>query len=409
VTQVAITGIGVVGPAGVGVENFRRLLRGGVSAIAAVDRFSTEGLCCHKAAAVPPFPAKEFISPMKLRRMNLLSRYALTAAKLAVLDAGLEGFPQPGESVGVAMGTAFGPVQTSVDYMAEYVEKGAALAPPQLFAESVANAPGGHIAIELGLRGFNVTLTQRESSMMAAAMCAATQIAKGAASAALIGGVDELNEMIFSVLARIGALAHATGDASEASRPFDCRRNGVVLGEGGTVLVAETAEGARQRGARVYGTLSGFAIGRDTTASISDWGEGADQVAAVMKRALGDAAIEPGSVDAIWASANSSIRGDRVEARAIEHLFGRDIPPLVATKGYFGEYAAAGGHQLASALIALADQELPGSAGFGEAEPGIDLPIVRELRPARLRHILANSVSAGGGVISAVVSRVGDE
>lgn len=408
-TQVAISGIGVVGPTGLGVDNLRQLLRSGRTAIIDVDRFSTEGLGCSKAAVVPAFQAKEFIPGMKLRRMNLLSRYGLTAAKLAMLDAGLDSFPYQCESVGVAMGTAFGPVQTSVDYMREYVEKGAALASPQLFAESVANAPGSHIAIELGLRGFNLTMTQRESSMMAAAMYAASQIAKGGAMAALIGGVDELNEMIFSVLARVGALAHVAGDTGEASRPFDRRRNGIVLGEGGMVLVAEAADAAAQRGARVYATLSGFAIGRDTTASISDWGEGADQIASIMRRAIEDAAIEPQSIDAIWASANSSARGDRVEARAIRSLIGCHLPPVVATKGYFGEYAAAGGLHLASALIALFDQELPCSAGFDESEPGIDLPITRELRPTPLRHILVNSVSAGGGVISAVVSRVGHE
>src|SRR5206468_7138199 len=115
---------------------------------------------------------------------------------------------------GVAMGTAFGPVQTSVEYMQEYVEKGAALAPPQLFAESVANAPGSHVGIEFDLRGFNVTVTQRESSALAALMYAASQIAKGTVPAVIAGGVEEVNEIVFSVLDRLGALG-------ECSRPFD--------------------------------------------------------------------------------------------------------------------------------------------------------------------------------------------
>ena len=89
------------------------------------------------------------------------------------------------------------------------VEKGASLAPPQLFAESVANAPGSHIAIEWGLRGFNVTVTQRESSALAAAMHGASQIVKGAATAAVIGGVEEVTEMVFSVLDRLGSLGRA--------------------------------------------------------------------------------------------------------------------------------------------------------------------------------------------------------
>ena len=168
--RVPVTGIGIVAPGAIGVEAFRALLASGRSAIDTVDRWDTTGLSAHTAAVVRDLNAKQFIAPMKLRRMNMLSRFALSAAKMALDDCGTP----PPENTGVALGTGFGPVQTSVDYMQEYVAKGAALAPPQLFAESVANAPGSHIAIEHNLRGFNVTLTQRESSALAAAMhCAA--------------------------------------------------------------------------------------------------------------------------------------------------------------------------------------------------------------------------------------------
>src|SRR2546421_10487843 len=161
------------------------------TALPPIDRFDTAGLAVHNAALVRGFKPRDFIAPMKLRRMNQLSRLTVAAARLALGDRRL-----PVDS-GVAIGTAFGTVQTSVDYMQEYVEKGAALAPPQLFAESVANAPGSHVAIEHDLRGFNVTITQRESSALAAAMYACAQIAKGAAPAALIGGGDEVTEMGF--------------------------------------------------------------------------------------------------------------------------------------------------------------------------------------------------------------------
>src|SRR5688572_2274554 len=253
--RIPITGIGVIAPGGaIGLDAFRRLLDGG-TAVAPVERFDTTGLSAHTAALVRDFNPREFIPPMKMRRMNALSRLAVSAAKLAIDDCGAA----PGADTGVAIGTAFGPVQTSVEYLREYVEKGAALAPPQLFAESVANAPGSHIAIEWNLRGFNVTITQRESSALAAAMYAAAQLAKGSARAALIGGVEEANEMLFSVLDRLGALANE-------ARPFAPDRKGIVLGEGGAVLVA--GAGTRQP----YGWLSGFGIARDTSAPISDWG-----------------------------------------------------------------------------------------------------------------------------------------
>ncbi|MBV8518712.1 MAG: hypothetical protein JO197_15040 [Acidobacteria bacterium] len=391
--RIPVTGIGVIAPGAIGLDAFRRLLAEGRSAVADVERFDTTGLSAHKAALVNGFSPRDFIAPMKMRRMNALSRLGLAAAKLAIDDAGAA----PGQNTGVAIGTAFGPVQTSVEYMQDYVEKGAALAPPQLFAESVANAPGSHIAIEWNLRGFNLTTTQRESSVLAAAMYASSQLLKGTVDAALIGGVEEANEMLFSVLDRLGALAHANGAVlDEAARPFDRRRNGLVLGEGGCVLVAGNG-GTR----KPYAWLSGFGVARDTTASISDWGSDPSSVAAAMRAAIDDAELTPDDIDAVYASANGSRRGDDVEARAIELLFGARMPAVVATKGIFGEYAAGGALQLASAIVAIDEQRLHASVGSDES----DLAVNRSVRGAELRHVLVNAISAGGGIVCAVVSR----
>jgi 3-oxoacyl-[acyl-carrier-protein] synthase II len=385
--RVAITGIGVVAPGAIGIDAFRALLASGKSAIACVERFDTSGLSAHKAALVRDFKPRDFIAPLRMRRMNNLSRFAVSAARLALDDVAPAPSPAdrrrsggatlPAET-GVAVGSAFGPVQTSVDYMREYVEKGAALAPPQLFAESVANAPGSHVAIEWGFRGFNVTVTQRESSALAAAMYGASQVLKGSVRAAMIGGVEETTEMLFSVLDRIGALD-------------DRQRNGMAIGEGSAMLVAEAIEPAR------YGFLSGFGIARDVTASMSDWGDDPNAIVTAMRAAIDDAELTVNDIDAIYASANGAKRGDHVECLAIRQLFG-DIP-LVATKGYFGEYAAAGALQLVAALIALDEQTLHASCGF-ESEH-----FVRERRAMPLRNILVNSVSAGGGIVCAVVSR----
>ncbi len=392
-TRIPITGIGVIAPDAIGVDAFRALLAGGVTTMREIDRFDTAGLSAHKAALVRDFKARDFIAPMKMRRMNGLSRLGVAAAKLAIEDSGAA-LP---EQSGVTVGTAFGPVQTSVDYMQEYVDKGASLAPPQLFAESVANAPGSHVAIEWGLRGFNITITQRESSALAAAMMASTQLVKGTVPAALIGGVDDVNEMLFSVLDRIGALAHADAGVDEAARPFDRRRNGLALGEGAAMFVAGTAS------RKPYGWLSGFGIARDTTASISDWGTGADAVVTAMRAALDDAELPLEAIDAVYASANGSRRGDALEEAALGLLFGDRMPPIVATKGVFGEYAAGGALQLAAALLAVDEQKLHASVGYEEGS----LDVNRTTRDAEIRHVLVNSLSAGGGIVCAVISREG--
>ncbi|MBI2212852.1 MAG: hypothetical protein HYU52_04335 [Acidobacteria bacterium] len=401
-SRIAVTGIGVVAPGAIGVDAFRATLYAGVSCAVEIDRFDTSAMRSHRAALLRDFKAKDFIPMMKLRRMNNLSRMGLAAATMAIADARLEGAGFARPEVGVAIGTAFGPVQTSIEYLREYMEKGAALAPPQLFAESVANAPGSHVAIEHGFEGFNVTFTQRESSAMTALMFACGQMLKGTASAAICGGIDEMNELLYSVLDRIGALAHARNGEDEVGRPFDARRNGTLVGEGSAALVLERPGALR---GDPWALVSGFGIAKDATATISDWGTDSGAVVRAVRASLDDAGIAPDDVDAVWASANGSVNGDRLEARALRELFGDNCPPVVATKGMFGEYAAGGGIQLASAAVALRDQRLPASVGFERAEEGAVLPVTRASTPAGVKHILVNSISAGGGIVSAVLSR----
>jgi 3-oxoacyl-[acyl-carrier-protein] synthase II len=395
-SRIAITGMGVIAPGAIGVDAFRAQLGRVETGVNEIERFDTAGLSSHKAALIRNFNPRDFLNPMKMRRMNMLSRYGTSAAKLAIADRG----EHPGAETGVVIGTSFGPVQTSVEYMQEYVEKGAALAPPQLFAESVANAPGSHIAIENGLRGFNVTVTQRESSALAAAMYASAQIGKGNVRASLVGGVEEVNEMLFSVLDRIGALAHPNGIADEQLRPFDRRRNGIVLGEGSAVFTIEP-DPAKEP----YAYISGFGIARDATAKISDWGTGHAAVATAMRAAIEDAGIEPSMISAIYASANGNRRADRLEYIAIQSLFADRVPPVVATKGYFGEYAAGGALQLAAAILAVRDQTLHASLGFESGDDDMRFDVNREQRAASIDHLLVNSISAGGGIISMVLSR----
>ncbi len=333
--------------------------------------------------------------------MNGLSRMLVAATKMALDD---HGGPLEYERsrIGVAIGTAFGPVQTSVEYLDEYIARGPSLAPPQLFAESVANAPGSHIAIENHFEGFNLTFTQRESSAMAAAMYACSRIVSGAVGASVVGGVDEINDVTFSVLDRIRALAHVTAQSGEVCRPFDARRNGMILGEGAATLTLETAA----RGREPYGWFAGFGIAKDPTASISDWGHDAEAVVRAMRDAIADAGITESDIDVIFASANSSVRGDRLEADAIRRIGGGRIP-VVVTKGIFGEYAAAGALQLVAAFLSMHSQKLPPGVGFESGDPDLAINIRREAEEKEIRYALVNSISAGGGIISCVIARHG--
>jgi len=170
----------------------------------------------------------------------------------------------------------------------------------------------------------------------------------------------------------------------------------MVLGEGGAALILEPSD-------RAFAFVSGFGIARDTSATISDWGDGAESVEAAMRAAIHDAELAVDDIDSIYASANSSIRADRLEYRAIQSLF-RHVPPVVATKGYFGEYAAAGALQIVAATLAIRDQKLHASIGFAEGDDEMRFTPTGESSPRKLRHVLVNSLSAGGGIVSAVLS-----
>ena len=399
-SSVAVTGVGVIAPGATGVAELELFLREGRTAVGPLERFDTSSGKARSAALVRDFSPKLFIPVMKMRRMNGLSRFAVSAAKLALDDAAFKDGQVARERAGLAMGSAFGPVQTSVEYIDEYIARGAALAPPQLFPESVANAPGSHIAIEHHFEGFNLTFTQRESSALAAAMYASSRIAGGDVDIALAGGVEEVNDIIFSVLDKLGALSP---DGS-AVRPFDRNRDGIVMGEGSGMLLLE-ASSRESSASRAYGYFTGFALGRDRTASLSDWGSGHEATSGVMSSAIADAGLAPADIDVVWASANGSLRGDLLEARALEHLFGDAIPMVVAIKGAIGEYSGAGSIHLASALIAMKHQFIPLSTGFRDPLPEVLVPVSTRFEEKSIRHILVNSLSAGGGIISAVISR----
>ena len=231
-------------------------------------------------------------------------------------------------------------------------------------------------------------------------MYAASRIASSEVDAAITGGFEEVNNIIYGVLDRLGALAPKGCLAS----PFDRSRCGLVMGEGSAMLYLESTRGERA-GVTPYGYLTGFAAGRDRTATLSDWGTGQEAVATVMNAAIEDAGLERSQIDAVWASANGSLRGDLVEARALGHLFSGGIPPVVAVKSAIGEYAGAGAIHLASAFIAVKNQFIPATLGFQESLEEVKVPVSTKFEERELRHILVNSISAGGGVISAVVSR----
>jgi 3-oxoacyl-(acyl-carrier-protein) synthase len=402
----AITGIGCICGFGVGVSAFERGLFEGRSAVAPVTAFDTSRSRAHLGAHIADFDPAAYIQPAKLRRIDRVGRLAVASCKLALDDAALSASdPLPGaDRIGVALGSYTAGIHSLVDYLDRLIAQGPTGASALDFSNTVGNAAASLCGIEFGLRGPNVTLNSKEASGLSALTHAVNLVRSGQSSAIVTGAVDDFESMFFAVHDRFGALASDQGDG-EASRPFDRRRNGFVLGSGAFVVVVESAGEAEARRARRRGSIAGLGA-TSSRCAMNGWPEEPSQLVRCMRQALADAELEPRDVSVVFAAANSTPELDRVEADALADVFGPSGVPVVALKGALGESSASAAAGVAAAVLSLERRVAPPTVGFEQADAHIDLDIVRATRPLD-RHAspaaLVNAFASGGANYSAVV------
>jgi 3-oxoacyl-[acyl-carrier-protein] synthase II len=250
-SNVAVTGIGVVSPIGIGRETFWTNLTQGRSGIIELDQPVGAAELPILGAPVRDFQAKDFISSVRLRRMDKLSRMIVAASRMALDDAGNVLDETAAEDVGVVVGSAVGDVSESVVNLDRIFAKGPAFASPMLFPNLVLNAPASYVAMELGLTGSNLTVAHGETSGEEAIRLGCDLIRAGRADVVLAGGGDELAPIVIDLYRSVRALAGQHGGREWCS-PYDVERSGLVLGEGAAMLVLESASRAAARDAVVY-------------------------------------------------------------------------------------------------------------------------------------------------------------
>lgn len=365
---VAITGLGVVSGPDCGVEALRATLAGATMPTTRIDdRQGYHGSAAPRLAVLTGgLDLSRWVPPALGRRMSPPSRLAVAAARMALEMAGLSGAVE-GAGTGVVMSSSFGPVTSTEQMLATARAHGPQAVSPFAFAESVANAAAGQIAIDARARGPNLTVVQREAGSLTAVGRAAALVASGRVDRALAGNVDEMPPILHALLGRFDALARPDATGREVARPFDLARSGFVAGEGAAVAVLEDEARARARGARVLSRVRGFGGAFDPTAPRIGWGRGAAGLAGALRRTLDAAGLAPADVDRVVSGASGARAGDRLEAEILRAAWGdRTLPPVLAPKGHVGQY---GGGFLAAALLAMQGGTFGPTPGFDTEDP----------------------------------------
>lgn len=403
--EVAITGIGWIGASGAGRESLAARFRDGVPVSSPVPPEPTAHRPggARRASVVTALDTSPWISPMAARRMGRPARFAVAAARLALEDAGLPGISERPDRAAVVLATAFGPVRFTERLVRQIVFEDPLEAQPALFSECVANAAAAQVAIAIGARGANVTITQAEAGPVLALGRAAREVASGRADLALAGAVEEITPLLHAILDRFGALARPEPDGSERARPFDRARRGFLAAEGATVLVLEPLDAARDRGAIPVARVRQAGSAFDPSAPAGGWGRGAGSLADTLARSLARAEVDLGSIGRVVSGASGSVAGDLLEGRWLKSAWGnRPLPPILAPKGASGEY---GGAILAAGALAVTDATFGATAAFEEPDPEMSI-VPHDGSPLPPAHrALLTSAGSGGAAGWAVLER----
>ncbi len=407
--RVVITGIGAITPIGIGVEALWAGLQRAESAVRGITRFDPAAFRTRIAAEVSGFHPTDFIEERKARRIDRFGQFSVAAARLALLDAGLDLGKEDRDRTGVMMGTALGGIGMAEGQHARYVEEGIRAVDPALALMVFAGAASCNVAIEFGVSGPNSTNGMSCASGTIAIGDGFRAIARGDAEVMLAGGAEApLAPLSFGAFAIIRAMSTRNDDPATASRPFDAERDGFVMGEGAAVLVLEERSRALARGARIYAELCGYGLTNDAHHMIAPRPDGG-QAARAMRLALAEAGIQPGAIGYINAHGSSTPLNDSTETAAIRQVFGTHADRLAVsgTKGYYGHALGASG-AIEAAICALASHRrwLPPTINLQVPDPACDLDYLADGgRAANPRYLLSNSFGFGGINAALVLQR----
>jgi len=398
--RVVVTGIGLVSPLGVGTARTWDALLKGVNGVGPISRFDASRLSTRIAAEIKDFDAQAFIDRKEVRKMDLFIQYAVVAAQLAVDDAGIPPARLQTDRCGVCVGSGIGGIQTIEEQHRILTEKGPDRVSPFFLVATIINEAGGQISIRFGAKGPNMATVTACSTGCHAVGDSARMIARGDADIMFAGGSEAaISPLGIAGFCSMKALSIRNDDPAHASRPFDARRDGFVMGEGAGILILEELGAALKRDARIYAEVVGYGMTGDAYHVSAPCPDG-DGAARVMQRAIEDAGIDPSEVDYINAHGTATPYNDKIETAAIKRVFGPHAAKIgiSSTKSMTGHLlGATGGVEAGITALCLKHQIMTPTTNYEVPDPECDLDYVpNRARPAELRYGLSNSFGFGG-------------
>jgi 3-oxoacyl-[acyl-carrier-protein] synthase II len=407
--RVAVTGVGLVSPLGVGTaENWTALLAG-KSGIGPITRFDTAEYPCRIAGEVKGFDPLDYLDKKEVKKSDTFIHYALAASRFALEDSGLKIDAENGDRVGVVIGSGIGGLPLIEATHKILLEKGPSRVSPFFIPGQIVNLAAGQVSIHYGAKGPNTSPATACTTGLHAIGDAYRFIQMGEADAMIAGGAEAvITPLAVAGFCAMRALSTRNGEPEKASRPWDAQRDGFVMGEGCGIVVLEELEMARRRGAPIYAEVVGYGMSADAYHMSAPHPEG-DGAARVMRAALRDAELAPEQIGYINAHGTSTPLGDLSEVHAIKTVFGEHAYKLAvsSTKSSTGHLlGAAGGLETGILALAMRHQILPATLNLDEPGEGCDLDFVPHTpRKVDLEYAASNSFGFGGTNASIILKR----
>lgn len=403
--RVVVTGVGLVASSGIGLDALWQCLLDGGSTVRPVSSFDVSDYAVQIAAQVPDFRPRDFMTGIRARGGGRYCQLAVAATRLAVEDARMREDALASSRAGLFLGTASGAAELYEAQSLVFQRRGPGSVGRTFPLVASPHAAAALAASDWGIVGPVLTISTECPAGLDAVVHATRAIRSGSIDVAVAGGADApLTPLLFAGFARCGLLSAENDTPATAARPFDRRRAGFVLGEGGAMLMLESAEHARARGARILGTILGGGVARARPTFLGDVDPTGQGFALAGRQALVEADRSVDDVDLVCAHATGIQMTDLAESHGLRTLFGarRSRIPVMSMKGALGHpLAAAGILQIATSLRAIATGQVPATRNCEQVDPGCGLDVVHgAVRRQSVRTALVESHAFGGNTTS---------